>query len=253
MVTLGLSLPLSLTRKWLYIITYLFSVFCILLPISIAAFAYFYSILIPDAVIKVPLIFTPKDALSKTISMPIAWDNSLIDDMVIYDAIVDLAIICERAKQSDSFNVDYEISKLSITGSTFLICDPRVTHSISNSFVPFKLRPWVPPFLVNWNTRGHIKFKIVNLNKKGLNDLVNSIITLWGYYIVDNDASLLTLSVQWQGFRFYLVRYHKTSFVFGVGLFWIVSSIMCLITAMYIWSIDTKVKEENIQKGVKVE
>lgn len=245
-MNLRLSLPLTITRQWLYILTLLIAVFGVLLPISIIAYLNFYKILIPQQTTRIPLSFDVEHGKGMESQLQVKNIRELFkDDLEMkYEISLNLNIVCNKKNYDDIFNINsaLTIENLFVANSSFLLnCDTRFIYNSNNWFIPYRLRFWVPPIFTNIDKLINIKSPLIIMSGRQLSNLFDgskltktSTVFLDKQLIVDNNNSFLDLKIQWDGMRYYMLNYYFTSLVIGVIIFWIPSSFACLLTSMII-------------------
>lgn len=255
---LTFTIPLAITRQWLYILTLLISIFGVLLPISIIAYLNFYKVLIPKPITRIPLKFDPFS--SKEVGMKSLFYLNNIhevlkeDPAIKYEISLSLNIVCNRKNYDDIYNINsaFVIGDKSVSNNSFLLnCDTRYIYNENNWFVPYRLRFWVPPLLTNIDKLINIKSPLTIITGELLLQLIsegdntrNALVHLDKRLIVDNSNSFLELAIQWDGMRYYMLNYYFTSLFIGVLIFWIPSSFVCLASSMIVLLKSTGGKEE---------
>lgn len=258
---LGISIPLTILKSWLFTITTISSSILILLPISLITYNNYYNSLIPlNNQFKLPLKFDTNDNKSNIING--FKDSDVIDSEVNYELNFELYVVC-KPKES-LFNVD-KINYQFITsnyreeqdkdedrdkdeeifeGSFILNCDPYELYSRKNYIIPYNLRFLISPYLTKISQSIIIKSKIflikgyelINLNNLQikLNDLNSN------DYLIDDNYSYLIVNIKWNGFRYYLVKYYYSCFIIGSLLFFgIMSGFSILISYIMLYINNT--------------
>lgn len=247
-MNLTFTIPLAITRQWLYISTLLISIFGILLPVSIVAYLNFYKVLIPKPITRIPLRFDPFSYKEVGMKSSLHFNNIhevLKEDPAIkYEIGLNLNVVCNRKNYDDIYNINSALSiedKLVSNNSFLLNCDTRFIYNENNWFIPYRLRFWVPPILTNIDKLINIKSPLTIVTGKQLLELISenertseALLRLDKRLVVDNNNSFLEMTIQWDGMRYYMLNYYFTSFIIGVLIFWIPSSFICLISSMIV-------------------
>lgn len=244
---LPIRIPLSITRKWLYLVIWFVSVI-ILLPISILIYSYFYKVLIPDSIYSIrPDISHPENTYLQFDSV-----KPITNHEIVYDLVLKTSITCQTGNNqvhSIPYKVYHEQNKqLEVwsQGQFIYDCDIRNIYSENNWFIPFNLRYWVPPIIVNnFKTLTNVK-KIGSINSKDLfkvfpkfNERTFSG-TYEGNLKIEFDYPLKNLiEVQfvtnWNGLRYYLINYSLICLVIGISFIWSLNCTICFFTSLLVW------------------
>lgn len=273
-----LNISLSITRRSLYIAVITLALTLILLPWSVLSYLRFYEILIPNASYELPVRYSDLYNYHEIV----AEGTSLVDILANYNVgtgrvsnlnynlELEIAVHCDKHLIGDTKAVHGELmwgnqTYLCFHGlcpsfqkSSFILqCDPRVIYSSSNWFIPYNLRHWVPPFLSNCERLNVIYVKIGTFSDiEMLNLLTNTAANnatdparirykLDSKLQIDVVKSKLHVNVEWQGIRYYLFYHYYICFALGVGMFWAVSSSVCLVVSMVVWwGVRSKVKSD---------
>ncbi|CAH2354005.1 hypothetical protein CLIB1423_13S03818 [[Candida] railenensis] len=272
------NISLSITRRSLYIVVITLAV-TILLPWSVLSYLRFYGILIPNASYELPVRMSSPRYNSEIV----AEGSSLVDILANYNVgtgrvsnlnynlELEIAAHCNKHQIGDTqivvgelimgnqtCDLPSEYRRSSFGSSSFILqCDPRVIYSSSNWFIPYNFRHWVPPFLTNCERLNVINVKIGTFSDiEMLNLLTNTAtnnatdparIRYWtdSKLQIDVTKSKLHVNVEWQGIRYYLFYHYYICFALGVGMFWAVSSSVCLVVSMAVWwGVRSKVKSD---------
>lgn len=249
-----IKIPLTVTKYWLYFLIFLVS-FLILLPISFITYLNFYKILIPKSIISIPLTYEQLDYSKNGVSgdltnaidkLRVAGD-AFYDDTIIYDVKLNTQYYCPSGN-NEEFLVSYDvynesdiITMESMSSGVFdIVCGFRFIHGEHNWLVPYNLKYWVPPILVN--NKRHL-----NLNEIIFSLKASEIVETFRYSknikiklddeIVFKPGTIdLQFIVKWNGIRYYLFNYYYTCLIIGVGLFWFISCFVSFLTSIAIWS-----------------
>jgi hypothetical protein len=255
----NLAVPIALTRQSMYYSTILFSTFVILLPFSILSYLYFYSTLIPILVLRVPITFFPRDSFHQERRgyanlEPYTKVFEQTPELV-YLLSLNLDIICYSEKNSIR-SVIHNVTLGSYSArSTFVLnCEEDYIFHSNNRLVPYKLRHYVPPQLTDIRKIVTVNSPYSLLSGRQISQSLshNARIDVHKNTDVDDNHSFLEFYVQWDGIRYYMVTYYKTSLLVGTIIFWGFSSFVCLLTAMVTWSkyneSDQEVKNIKVKK-----
>lgn len=256
---LKLSLPLAITRQWLYILTLLISIFGVLLPISIVAYLNFYKVLIPKPITRIPLRFDPfsykEVGMKSSLHLNKIYEVLKEDPTIKYEIGLNLNVVCNRKNYDDIYNINsvFSIEDKLVSNNSFLLnCDTRFIYNENNWFIPYRLRFWVPPILTNIDKLINIKSPLIMVTGKQLLELISederirgALLHLDKRLIIDNNNSFLEMTVQWDGMRYYMLNYYFTSLFIGVLIFWIPSSFICLISSMIVLLKSTGGKKKD--------
>lgn len=256
----NLAVPLALTRQSMYYTTILFSNFVILLPLSILSYLYFYSILIPILTLRVPITFAPRLFSNRVGIANIEPFRRLFEQtpQISYLLTLNLDVICYSEKNRiESVIHNITVGDYSARSTFVLNCEEDYIFHSNNKLVPYKFRHYVPPALtdirkiVNVNSPYSILTgeQIANLESK------RAAIEVQNSNHFDDNHSFLEFTVQWDGIRYYMVTYYKSSLFVGTVLFWVSSAFVCLITAMITWSkYNEQISVRKPKKpGIKIE
>lgn len=247
-MNLTFTIPLAITRQWLYISTLLLSIFGILLPISIVAYLNFYKVLIPKPITRIPLRFDPfsykEVGMKSSLHLNNIHEVLKEDPGIKYEIGLNLNVVCNRKNYDDIYNINsaFSIEDKLVSNNSFLLnCDTRFIYNENNWFIPYRLRFWVPPILTNIDKLINIRSPLTIVTGKQLLELISenertgeALLRLDKRLIVDNNNSFLEMTIQWDGMRYYMLNYYFTSFIVGVLIFWIPSSFICLISSMIV-------------------
>lgn len=245
----------------MYYSTILFSTFVILLPFSILSYLYFYSTLIPILVLRVPITFSPKDSYLHEERRGYANLEPYIKVFehtpeLMYLLSLNLDIICYSEKNSIR-SVIHNVTLGSYSArSTFVLnCEEDYIFHSNNRLVPYKLRHYVPPQLTDIRKIVNVNSPYSLLSGRQISQTLshNARIDVHRNTDVDDNHSFLEFYVQWDGIRYYMVTYYKTSLLVGTIIFWGCSSFVCLLTAMVTWSkYNEQSEKQEVKRNIKV-
>lgn len=233
MLNFTIRIPVSVAKYLLYIAIMGIS-FLVILPFSILTYLNFYQILIPNSSISVPLVY---DKTNNLYNVDLASIKRQFDDDLIYNLQLSLSGFCLRGNY-DHYIIDYSFEDDRLNSGFFDVsCSPGFIYGKHNWFIPYNLKYWVPPMLVNDNVSINIRESITSLSSKTIKELPNLKITISSWAILFRPKYLyLDLVVEWQGIRYYLFNHYYICFFLGVGLFWLISCSASLLTCFYIWT-----------------
>lgn len=127
---LGISVPLTIARSWLYIITTISSLLFILFPISLITYNNYYHSLIPkNSSFKIPLNFTilnNSNKIHSNIINPMMFKD-IIDNELTYNFEIELSILCKPKSEL------YSIDKIQYEFINILNSDNLIKSSSSSS------------------------------------------------------------------------------------------------------------------------
>ncbi|EAZ63049.1 predicted protein [Scheffersomyces stipitis CBS 6054] len=236
---LAVNLPLAITRNWLYMLT-VATTFTILLPLSGITYYRFYQTLIPPPSPQIPLIFNTNDEWSHSEPTILGEElrNYEFDPLLRYRLNINLMVVCPEYNTyyKTRYSVVDDSSDKKIHSSTFFIdCEKSYLYNTNNDYIPYNLRFWVSPVLVNLNRM--IRF---SLNKYVLSGseiqekLAQFKILVENHLIVLDDVSYVQIETDYTGFRFYLVKYFYTCFCVGTVILWCISGAISMLTSLYV-------------------
>lgn len=238
-----ISIPLALLRKWLYIVVIVFPLVFIILPFSILSYLNFYNVIIPSSITSSPVKFQYEGGF-KSSTVDLDALSTKFDDLSNYVLLLDLGVVCER-NMNDVMMVKYTLDELNIKDTLTLNCDHKYVYGKNNWFIPYNLRLWVPPVITNLERVNRVSIYLTQATGLKLNELKNINIKLDRNLAIDNRLTRFITYIQLEGFRYYMVHYSITSFIIGVGFFWLLSSSVCVITSLLIWLTYTNTKKSK--------
>ncbi|KAK6459262.1 uncharacterized protein RJT20DRAFT_132402 [Scheffersomyces xylosifermentans] len=237
---LGFYLPLAITRNWFYFLTFVIT-FAVLLPLSILTYIRFYQTLIPHSSPRIPLVF--HGVRSHTVSEPTLVEHALrryeFDTLLKYNLNLNLVVVCSPF-DINNYKVPYSIvdqtTNTRLFNDTFFLdCDPNVIYSSNNLYIPFNLRFWVSPVLVDLSRS--IQFSLTKLGMSG-----KQVLEKLGHFKVEvdqrltilDDVSYVQFEAEYNGFRYYLVKHYYICLIIGTGIFWATSASIGSLTSFII-------------------
>lgn len=240
-----ISIPLVITRRWMYFFSLFMTVMFVLLPFSVLSYSKLHEALIPPNSPKTPLYFTSSSTQSVYITgKDSVNENYRFDPYLVYKWNVNLNLVCGDELKNKLFTVDYAIISQNATvfNDFFILdCDISASHVHNNWFVPYNLRFWMPPITVNYDRSIDMA---LNKFKQPGHELMNKstqfrieLQEIPGL-IVNNDRSWMDFQIEFSGFRYYIVKYYILSFLVGVFSFWSTNTIVCLITTFRVFNAE---------------
>lgn len=119
--------------------------------------------------------------------------------------------------------------------------DDRAGYS---KWVPPFLRPLLPPILYTNSKQDEASNQLSLVVSDGFRfggnlyrDLKGSVtyFEVGDDIVIVEDSVSIVFDVQWHGIRYYLYHYKVVCFVVGVLLFWVLSSITCILVSLVVW------------------
>ena len=263
---LSLAVPLAITRSWLYIFSLGVALLMVLLPLANLSYMKFYNSLIPQVSPRVPIDpnitwrYTQASDLT-VLDLSQFWSDHpyKFDKLLHYEWNLHLDITCDvQNTHGGVFKIPYKIvnvlngAEQDLLESSFILdCDPGYIHNSNNRFVPFNLRFWLPPAIVNINRS--IKFNLRKLILKGgalAGDIRKIKVIFEGgdLFKTNDDDTYLQFQVKFTGFRYYLVEHFYFCYVMGVAMLWFISSFVCVLMSSHILF-----SEEEPEQYIKLE
>lgn len=183
--------------------------------------------------IRIPLLFVDLvDTNSNSVSRQSVNDfRHLIHDFgqqkdVDYLVNLNLEFHCNRNRNDDVFPIlnTFSIANtdVNVTKQMLLNCDTRNIYNSNNMIIPYNLRYWVPPKLIDIERKVNIESNMVVLNSDQLVKMLRGLVTvevLQGV-IINHENSYLEFIIQWDGFRYYITKYYWRSLCVGVFMFY---------------------------------
>lgn len=242
MATRYIKVPLFVTRQAIYTLILFFVITAILLPISIITYLNFYKMLIPTERLGVPARFLELNHLQTATINPRAVIPFLKRNSdLLFLVRLNLHSIC--IKEQSFHLLDYTFKLLKSYESSLIVnCDLRYIYVEKNNWIPYNLRYWVPPILVDI-------FKFVKVERPLVHVTGEELLRIFSFekpvltfkdpklpIIIDSSKTTLDFVIEWEGIRYYLVNYFLTSFAIGVVFFWILSSAVCILSTLFFWN-----------------
>lgn len=262
----AIRLPLFITRQFLYTFIFFTAIVLVLLPLSVLTYLNFYKMLIPTERILVPTKFLARgNSLQEYLkvdpltALPFLRLNRDLSFLVR----LNLHAICRTEKSYQELDYTFQMADMPRILDTLIVnCDLRYIYVEKNKWVPYNLRYWVPPIMVDIYKLVRVDWPLVYLKGSDLVLMLQQSDPSFGFkstapVIVDSRKTTVDFVVEWEGIRYYMVNFYVTSFLVGVGGFWIVSSWMCVVSSLvflgYFFSDDPPIKKEEIKQEIKQE
>lgn len=219
------------------------SIVLVLLPLSVVTYLNFYKTLIPTERIQIPTKLTTNGDLAN--SKAFVLDASEVlpfirrNQDLQYLMRLNLNAICKLEKLYQEMEYIFRISDSSDFHDEFLVnCDSRYIYAEKNMFVPYNLRYWVPPILVDIFKLVKTDWPLIYSSGKDLYGLLQNQQPIFTFkdssaLFIDYRRSTIDLVVEWEGIRYYLVNFYITSLIIGAGGFWLLSSWICVVSSLF--------------------
>lgn len=239
-----LRINLFFTRQFAYVAILFAAIVVVLLPVSLMTYFSFYKMLIPVDRVQTPtkLIETGPDTIP---SLETFIDASTVlpflqkNGNLTFLARLNLDAICryETAYKSLSYSLDLS-PEHKVKDWLLVNCDSRYIYVEKNSWVPYNLRYWVPPILVDVKKLVRVDHPLIYLKGHQFHTALlenNATFSFqkMNFLFLDPRKTRLDFVIEWDGLRYYLVNYYFTSLFIGAGCFWILSSFFCIISAIF--------------------
>lgn len=234
-----IDVPLFFTRQALYMMVIGFTVLAILLPVSVISYLNFYKMLIPTERVLLPMKFTTnRDTqtlhLNTASILPFLRMNS---DLTF---LVQLGLRGECLRPYHGrFSYNFNMSAHEMASDSFLVnCDRRLVYVTKNMFVPYNLQDWVPPILVDIFQTFTIYESMLTMRGSDILKILSAdpftTLTCKPYYDYElSRSTTLDFVIEWDGIRYYMVKYRITSLIIGVFIFWSLSTFVCSLSLLY--------------------
>lgn len=238
--------PLFFTRQFLYSSILSLSIL-VLLPISVVSYLSFYKSLVPTERLSIPLSHHSSEPGKIVATFDSASAAAYVSSNSDFDYLVRLNLnaICRQEKSFHELSYAFLLASDINTSSKYIInCDLRYIYAERNWWIPYHLRYWVPPILVDILKLVKAEIELVDIAGAELRQNLRSplasesSLTLLklSFLIVDWRTSTVDLVLKWRGVRYYLVEYYYTSFIIGVLAFWGACSTSCVVSALIVLS-----------------
>lgn len=259
---ISLSVPLALTRSWLCIFSLGVALVAVLLPLANISYMKFYNSLIPEASPRIPikpisynLNTTRWLGHPLTVDLVQFWQNHpyQFDRLLDYEWNLHLDVYCKSYKNGEIFKVPYKIvhktyhGDVTLLESSFILdCDSRYIHHSNNRLIPFNLRFWAPPAMVDIGRSLKLNLRKLVLSGKTLAEIRTIQVQVSSdNFWTNDDNTYLQLLVKFSGFRYYLVEHFYLCYILGVGILWLNSSVLCLLMSSYVLFSEEDDEEER--------
>lgn len=260
----AVKLPLFFTRQVLYGSIYFTAIVLVLFPLSIVTYLNFYKTLVPTERIKVPTRFLYDETSITGAKATVVDAQTLLPFVTLNEDLnflirLNLNAICKMEKSYQEMSYTFTLSDdVKIFDDLLVNCDLRYIYAENNWLVPYNLRYWVSPILVNIFKLVRTDWPLVYLTGKELAPLLRHMDPVFAFkypeaLIIKSRESTIDLVVEWQGIRYYLVNFYVTSFVLGAGGFWLLSSWVCVLSSLLFQSYFKGTDEEEKTVKVKME
>lgn len=241
MLGLNLAIPLTITRRGLYIITLVAAVFLVLLPFSVIGYHEFYRGLIPNSSPRIPLRFHKSNSMAVDVTATKTSTHFFeFDPLLSYKWQIHLNVVCGDSLQGRVVQLDwlvYQLEEVYYEDTFILDCDARSIHSSKNRFVPFNLRFWVPPVAVDINRDVDIvldKFHMPGILLANPLDQFTIKVEPTPGLLINNDNSYLDFQITFTGFRYYLRKHYILFGIIGIFACWSINSLVAVVTALLV-------------------
>lgn len=230
------TVPLAFTRYFVYTTSLVVTVLCVLLPLSVLTYWQFYVALVPQPTQLIALEGHTQDIDLTTTSITLDHNSD-------YRVNIKLRAVCSSDSKGRVLQFPYTFSVRGsstplYTDSFFIDCDTRYIHNAHNAFVPYNLRYWLSPWLVNHAKTTDIDLRGFLINGgEAARTMKHITLQIAGgngdYFMIDTHVSQVAFSVVYSGFRYYLVRYFYLCLVVGLLAFWTINSLVCFLTVLF--------------------
>lgn len=214
--------------------------------------------MIPTERVSVPTKFLTKPATSEKLTA--IHVGSIISSLrqnseQDFSVRLNLNAICRLEKLFQVLSYRFQLSANDVYNDEFLVnCDSRYIYVAKNRLVPYNLRYWTPPFLVDILKLVQVDETLLTMKGEDLVNVLTSGQTPTFTFLdtsavlIDSKKSSIDFVIQWQGLRYYLVNFYWLSLFLGAGGIWVMSSFFCVITTLlsvaYFTNLDQRSKKE---------
>lgn len=244
MVGFNIGVPVDLTRRGLYLTTIVAAVVFVLFPFSCIGYYEFYRSLIPTPSPRVPLNFYKSDlAMFDLGSKTSPLRHYQFDPLFNYNWHVNLDLVCGDGLLGKLVQLEWLVwrDRDEAFSDTFILdCETSYIHHANNWFVPYKLRYWVPPLVVDITRQVPVdlsKFVLLGQFFTTSSDYTIRVESVPGL-VINNDKLYLDFQMEFSGFRYYLHKYRLLCAAAGVALFWWINSTLAVITSLLVLGVD---------------
>lgn len=252
-----MNVPLFFTRQFLYGSIIFTSLFLVLLPSSVVTYLNFYKTMIPTERVSAPARFLSlpdqrgkESHLNLDHVMPFLRQHSDLD----FAVNLNLKAICRLEKLFQVLSYLFTIDPQHLYSGEFLVnCDSRYIYVAKNRWIPYNLRYWTPPVLVDILKLVLVEEPLLTMRGNELMLLLEKqtkapvfVFDDTSAVLIDSKQSTLDFVIQWDGLRYYLVNFYWTSLIIGAGSIWVCSSFFCLLATLVslLYFTGSKVKQE---------
>lgn len=253
------TVPLFFTRQFLYGSILFVSVFLVLLPASVFTYLSFYKSMIPSERISVPIKFTQlPDSPKRTTVVSGASVLPFVRDHLDlrYSIRFNLHAVCLVEKLFQMLQYEFQLPPYS-TGDDILVnCDSRYIYVAKNSWIPYNLRYWSPPILVDILKFVNVEETLISIEGAELLMLLDGNLPIFTFIdpraiLINTKKSSVDFVIEWDGIRYYLVHFYWTSLFIGAGAIWLTSSWFCVVCALASLVYFSQEKEEIVKAEEK--
>lgn len=246
---------LFVTRQSLYGASLFTAIVAVLLPISVVTYLNFYKMLVPVERFAVPTLFmkhTSGSAMSD-IDPLLALSFLRRNADLPFSVRINIRAVCFVEKSYHLIEYLFSLTPEVIRENSFIInCDLRYIYVDRNTWIPYQLRYWVPPFMVDIFKTVEVDWPLLYSSGAELARLLvdqksQILFRNTDPIIIDNAKTTLDFVIEWDGIRYYLVNFYFTSLFVGVLFFWGVSSFICMGSTLYYYSKFSEDAEQRPQ------
>ncbi|KAM9890525.1 hypothetical protein OXX79_011366 [Metschnikowia pulcherrima] len=237
-----LRVNLFFTRQFAYVAILFAAIVGVLLPVSVITYLSFYKMLVPVERVQTPTKFAEvgpsmRPSLSTSIYATDVLPFLCHNGNLTFSVRLNLDAICKYETAHQSLSYTFEMSPQHKISDWLLVnCDSRYIYVEKNNLVPYNLRYWVPPILVDVLKLVRVDHPLLYLKGHELHTALqtsNATFTLekMNFLFLDSRKTFIDFVIEWDGLRYYLVNYYFTSLFIGAGCFWALSSVFCVLSA----------------------
>lgn len=239
---------LFMTRQSLYGASLFSAIVMVLLPISIVTYLNFYKMLVPVERFAVPASFFKDTSgqgllpvfseIDPSLALPFLRRNADLR----FSVRINLRAVCFVEQSYHLLQYVFKLTPRLIRENSFIInCDLRYIYVDRNSWIPYHLRYWVPPVFVDIFKTVEVDWPLFYSTGAQLVELLRDQQSYLKFLdtrpiIIDNSRTSLDFVIEWDGIRYYLVKYYFLSLFIGVLIFWASSSFICMLSTVYYYN-----------------
>ncbi|KAG7195228.1 uncharacterized protein KQ657_003754 [Scheffersomyces spartinae] len=199
---------------WVYVV--------VVFPLAVAAYLYFYQILIPNSPQEVVLI----NEISSITQL------STIKKEVFYDLLLRLNLWCfDSAQYLAHYSLQSE-SGPQLQSSVLVNCDWKNVYKHNNPYIPYALRWLVFPKWINWDKTYSLLVPVARgVRGSFLKQTALELIIDESVKESYSTSSYLMLDVAWRGMRYYMYHYYFLSLIIGSVVFYAVCTLVMLVSS----------------------